>query len=64
MKKSLIGADHQERGYLSAYHDIMIDSRNYRLITKVMPVFNQVFKQLGSEMTGPSRAIRSYRSLS
>lgn len=27
------------------------------LITKVMPVFNQVFKQLGSEMTGPSRAI-------
>ena len=27
------------------------------LITKVMPVFNQVFKQLGSEMTGPSGAI-------
>ena len=27
------------------------------LITKVMPVFNQVFKQPGSEMTGPSRAI-------
>ena len=27
------------------------------LISKVMPVFNQVFKQLGSEMTGPSRAI-------
>lgn len=27
------------------------------LITKVMPVFNQVFKQLGSEMTGPSKVI-------
>ena len=27
------------------------------LIMKVMPVFNQVFKQLGSEMTGFSRAI-------
>lgn len=27
------------------------------LITKVMPVFNQVFKQLGSEMTGFSRVI-------
>ncbi len=27
------------------------------LITKVMPVFNQVFRQLGSEMTGFSRVI-------
>ena len=27
------------------------------LITKVMPVFNQVFQQLGSEMTGLSRGI-------
>ena len=27
------------------------------LVTKVMPVFNQVFQQLGSEMTGVSRAI-------
>lgn len=27
------------------------------LITKVMPIFNQVFKQLGSEMTGFSKAI-------
>ncbi len=27
------------------------------LITKVMPIFNQVFRQLGSEMTGLSRAI-------
>lgn len=29
------------------------------LITKVMPIFNQVFKQLGSEMTGFSQAILS-----
>jgi type IV pilus assembly protein PilC len=27
------------------------------LITKVMPVFNEVFKQMGTEMTGISRAI-------
>ena len=27
------------------------------LITKVMPIFNQVFRQLGSEMTGFSKAI-------
>lgn len=27
------------------------------LITKVMPIFNQVFKQLGSEMTGLSKAV-------
>ena len=27
------------------------------LVTKVMPVFNQVFRQLGSEMTGFSRAV-------
>ena len=45
MKRGLIGADHQERGYLSAYHDIYDDSRNYRPDYKVMPVFNQVFKQ-------------------
>ena len=37
--------------------NIYDDSRNYRPDYKVMPVFNQVFKQLGSEMTGPSRAI-------
>lgn len=29
------------------------------LVTKVMPVFNQVFRQLGTEMTGVSRAILS-----
>lgn len=27
------------------------------LLTKVMPIFNQVFKQLGSEMTGLSKAV-------
>ena len=27
------------------------------LITKVMPIFNQVFRQLGSEMTGISRVL-------
>lgn len=30
------------------------------LITKVMPIFNQVFRQLGSEMTGFSAAILSF----
>lgn len=32
------------------------------LITKVMPIFNQVFQQLGSEMTGFSRAILEFGS--
>lgn len=30
------------------------------LMTKVMPIFNQVFKQLGSEMTGFSKAILDF----
>lgn len=30
------------------------------LVTRVMPIFNQVFRQLGSEMTGFSRAILNF----
>ena len=30
------------------------------LVTKVMPIFNQVFRQLGSEMTGLSKAILDF----
>lgn len=30
------------------------------LVTKVMPIFNQVFQQLGSEMTGFSKAILNF----
>lgn len=30
------------------------------LVTKVMPIFNQVFRQLGSEMTGFSKAILNF----
>lgn len=33
------------------------------LITKVMPVFNQIFMQLGSEMTGLSRALLNFGTL-
>lgn len=33
------------------------------LITKVMPIFNQVFMQLGSEMTGISKSILNFGTL-
>lgn len=33
------------------------------LITKVLPIFNQVFKQLGSELTGVSKALMNIGSI-